>query len=89
VRVCESESSPAASSLTPPGRPAPVCREEGAYLRLIDTCITQLRDQGASRTCNESKEEEDLLDAPPPFIHSTNEAWSDCANEPRHSFAST
>ena len=30
-----------------------------AYLRLIDSCITQLKDQGPSRTCNESKEEGD------------------------------
>ena len=32
--------------------------EAGAYLRLIDSCITQLKAQGPSRTCNESKEEE-------------------------------
>ncbi len=34
--------------------------EAGSYLRLIDACITQLRAQGTSRTCNESKEEEDI-----------------------------
>jgi len=28
-------------------------------LRLIDFCITQLKAQGPSRTCNESKKEED------------------------------
>ena len=33
--------------------------EAGSYLRLIDSCITQLKAQGPSRTCNESKEEED------------------------------
>jgi len=33
-------------------------REAGSYLRLIDSCITQLKAQGPSRTCNESKEEE-------------------------------
>jgi len=33
--------------------------EEGSYLRLIDSCITQLKAQGPSRTCNESKEEEE------------------------------
>jgi len=33
--------------------------EEGSYLRLIDSCITQLQVQGPSRTCNESKEEEE------------------------------
>jgi len=27
---------------------------EGSYLRLIDSCITQLKAQGPSRTCNES-----------------------------------
>ena len=31
----------------------------GSYLRFIDSCITQLKDQGPSRTCNESKEEEE------------------------------
>ena len=32
--------------------------EEGSYLRRIDSCITQLKVQGPSRTCNESAEEE-------------------------------
>ena len=31
--------------------------ETGSYLRLIVSCITQLKAQGPSRTCNESKEE--------------------------------
>ena len=31
----------------------------GSYLRLIDVCITQLKAQGPSRTCNERKEEEE------------------------------
>ena len=31
--------------------------EVGSYLRRIDSCITQLKAQGPSRTCNESKEE--------------------------------
>ena len=31
----------------------------GSYLRLIDSCITQLKGQGTSRTCNESTEEEE------------------------------
>jgi len=35
--------------------------EAGSYLRLIDSCITQLKTQGPSRTCNESKEEEVYL----------------------------
>ena len=29
-------------------------------MRLIDSCITQLKVQGPSRTCNESKEEEEV-----------------------------
>ena len=33
--------------------------EAGSYLRLIDSFITQLKAQGPSRTCNESKEEEE------------------------------
>jgi len=35
-----------------------VVAEAGSCLRLIDSCITQLKAQGPSRTCNESKEEE-------------------------------
>jgi len=31
--------------------------EAGSHLRLIDSCITQLKAQGPSRTCNVSKEE--------------------------------
>jgi len=31
--------------------------EAGSYLRLIDSCIAQLKAQGPSRTCNESKED--------------------------------
>ena len=30
----------------------------GSYLRLIDSCITQLKAQGPYTTCNESKEED-------------------------------
>ena len=33
--------------------------EAGSYLRLIDFCITQLKAQGPSKTCNESKEEQE------------------------------
>ena len=36
-----------------------VVTEAGSYLRLIDVCITQLKAQGPSRTCNESEEEEE------------------------------
>ena len=35
--------------------------EAGSYLRRIDSCITQLKAQGPSRTCNDSKEEEEDL----------------------------
>ena len=34
--------------------------EAGSYLRLIDSCITQLQAQGPSRTCNKSKEGEEV-----------------------------
>jgi len=33
--------------------------EPSSYLRLIDSCITQLKAQGPSRICNESKQEEE------------------------------
>ena len=33
--------------------------EAGAYLRLIDSCITQIKAQGPSRTCHEREEEEE------------------------------
>ena len=33
--------------------------EAGSYVRLTDSCITQLKAQGPCRTCNESKEEEE------------------------------
>jgi len=36
-----------------------VVTEACSYLRLIDSCITQLKAQGLSGTCNESKEEEE------------------------------
>jgi len=34
----------------------PGLRGSGSYLRLVDSCITQLKAQGPSRTCNGSKE---------------------------------
>jgi len=33
--------------------------EAGSYLRRIDSCITQRKAQGPSRTCTESKDEEE------------------------------
>ena len=44
-------------------------RAPGSYLRHIDSCITQLKAQGPSRTCNESKEEEE--DTPHPTQRTT------------------
>jgi len=41
-----------------------VVTEAGSYLRLIDFCITQLKAQGPSRTCNESTEEEEEVTVP-------------------------
>ena len=38
--------------------------EAGSSLRLIDSCITQLKAQGPSRTCNEIKEEEEEASGP-------------------------
>jgi len=35
--------------------------EAGSSLRLIDSCITQHKAQGPSRTCNASKEEAGIL----------------------------
>ena len=36
-----------------------VVTEAGSYLRLINVCITQLKDQGPSRTCNESNKQQE------------------------------
>jgi len=36
-----------------------VVTEAGSYLRLTDSCITQLQAQGHSRTCTESHKAED------------------------------
>jgi len=40
--------------------------EAGSYLRLIDSCVTQLKAQGPSRTCNESKEKQEAPRSPLP-----------------------
>ena len=46
--------------------PPPCCgTESGSYLRLIDSCITQRKAHGPSRTCNESKEEEEAAPMEP------------------------
>ena len=36
-----------------------VVTEAGSYLRRLGSCITQLKAQGPSRTCQESAEEEE------------------------------
>jgi len=46
-----------------------VVTEAGSYLRRIDLCVTQLKAQGPSRTCNESKEEEEEASAPAETRH--------------------
>jgi hypothetical protein len=38
--------------------------QAGSYLRQTDSCITQLKAQGPSRTCNESKEEREEVSFP-------------------------
>ena len=58
---CLQGGQPGACRLSPrptswPSSRRSIC-EAGSYLRLIDSCITQLKAQGPSRTCNESKEE--------------------------------
>ena len=60
VQVCRG----GASGAPPPaGAASLLCAlrsgEAGSYLRLIDSCITQLKAHGPSRTCNESKEEDE------------------------------
>jgi len=40
--------------------------EAGSYLRLIDSCVTQLKAPGPSRTCNECKEEDQRSQRPRP-----------------------
>jgi len=54
--------------------------EAGSYLRLVDSCITQLKAQGPSMTCNESKEEEEdnaaeAFSSECAFIHSDLSLW--------------
>jgi len=41
-------------------------------LRLIDSCITQIKAHGPSRTCNESKEEEEVSQRQPRHAHVTD-----------------
>ena len=49
----------------------------GSDLRLIDSCITQLEAQGPSRTCDESKEEEEEEAELPCTIRSSVRLWRD------------
>jgi len=48
---------PTAISPGYPGKKSTSRAWNGSYLRPIDSCITQLKAQEPSRTCNESKEE--------------------------------
>ena len=60
--------------------------EAGSYLRLTDSCITQLKAQGPSRTCNESKEEEcEGAGRPPRHVspEGTRGAWAVRETSPR------
>ena len=50
---------PASRSAPSSFEPSSCGTEAGSYLRRIDSCITQLKAQGPSRTCNESKAEEE------------------------------
>ena len=53
--------------------------DAGSYLRLIDSCITQLKAQGPSMTCNESKEEDMAADLAMRSKHSSKgSSMSDC-----------
>jgi hypothetical protein len=47
------------------------------YMRLTDSCITQLKAQGPVRTCNESKEEEEEAHCMP-LSHSSSPVTWDC-----------
>ena len=57
VRTADAEHAPLVGHGHGPEPPACVNRFL-TMLRLIDSCITQLKAQGPSRTCDESKEEE-------------------------------
>ena len=60
--------------------------EAGAYLRLIDSCLTQRKAQGPSRTCNESKEKEEEEDqAKRAQISATNRSSPCCVSCVPHS----
>ena len=62
---------PNSSRLTASGLVAPCpLTETGSYIRLIDSCIPQLKAQGPSRTCNESKEEGEEVTPTPLSLHS-------------------
>ena len=71
VRLSRPLSCPAGTSRPQSAHAYDRCRGiSDSYLRLIDSRITQLKAQGPSRTCNESKEEEEedfgLLSSPGP-----------------------
>jgi len=49
-------------------------RKNKVHLRFIDSCITQLKAQGPSRTCNESKKE-DYKKRLDEFTQRKNKVW--------------
>ena len=60
VGVSYGRGTPVLQAVRPNEVAEPVTHSEaGSYLRLIDSCITQLKAQAPSRTCNESKKEEE------------------------------
>ena len=73
--------SPPACTLVSPLVRGDMCSgsEAGSYLRLLDSCITQLKAQGPSRTCNESKEEDlsvrMMARAPVVGVHAWRHWW--------------
>ena len=79
----ETESSPSPSPCATAARIS-TCSPAmaGSYLRLIDCCITRLKAQGPSRTCDESKEEEVVTS--PVFERNVSREWENDAEEGSH-----
>ena len=50
----------------------------GSYFGLIDSCITQHKAQGPSRTCNESIEEEEAINAQRTSRNRASVRWRWC-----------
>ena len=56
--------------------------EAVSYLRLTDSCTTQLKAEGPSRTCNESKEEKKKFDTSHPEPDAVNPKPSAANTQP-------